>query len=49
MKARTVSAAHWDTAVKHLTATLDKLKVGAKERDDLFAAIGALRGDIVEP
>src|SRR5262245_14464748 len=44
-----ISAANWDTAVKHLTATLDKFKVGQKERDDLFAAVGALRNDIVAP
>ena len=43
-----VSAAHWDTAVKHLTATLDKFKVGQKEREELFAAVGSLRADIVE-
>ena len=44
-----ISAAHWDTAVKHLTATLDKFKVGQKEREELFAAVGTLRADIVEP
>ena len=43
-----ISAAHWDTAVKHLTATLDKFKVGQKEREELFAAVGSLRADIVE-
>ena len=44
-----ISGAHWDTAVKHLTATLDKFKVGQKEREELFAAVGTLRADIVEP
>jgi hypothetical protein len=43
-----ISQAHWDTAVQHLTATLDKFKVGAKEREDLFAAIGPLQADIVD-
>ena len=43
-----ISAAHWDTAVKHLTATLDKFKVGQKDREELFAAVGTLRADIVE-
>ncbi len=44
-----ISSAHWDLAVKHLTATLDKFKAGTKEREELFAAVGTLRGDIVEP
>ena len=44
-----ISAANWDAAVKHLTGTLDKFKVGAKEREELFAAVGALRNDIVQP
>jgi hemoglobin len=43
-----ISQAHWDVAVKHLTATLDKLKVGAKEREELFAAIAPLQADIVD-
>lgn len=43
-----ISAAHWDAAVKHLTATLDKFKVGQKEREELFAAVGTLRADILE-
>lgn len=43
-----ITQAHWDTAVKHLVATLDKFKVGAKEREDLFAAIGPLQADIVD-
>jgi hemoglobin len=44
-----VTPAHWDAAVKHLTATLDKFKVGAKEREEVFAAVGGLRADIVAP
>jgi hemoglobin len=43
-----ISQAHWDVAVKHLVATLDKFKVGAKEREDLFAAIAPLQADIVD-
>jgi hemoglobin len=43
-----ISQAHWDTAVKHLVATLDKFKVGAKEREELFAAIAPLQADIVD-
>lgn len=42
-----ITQADWELAVKHLTATLDKFKVGEKERGELFAAIGALQGDIV--
>jgi hemoglobin len=42
-----ISQAEWDLAVKHLTATLDKFKVGDKERGELFAAVGSLQGDIV--
>ena len=43
-----ITKAEWDKAVQHLTATLDKFKVGAKEREDLFAAIGPLQADIVD-
>ena len=43
-----ISQADWDLSVKHLIATLDKFKVGEKERGELFAAIGSLQGDIVE-
>lgn len=43
-----ITKAEWDKAVQHLTATLDKFKVGAKEREDLFAAIGPLQAEIVD-
>ena len=43
-----ITQAHWDTAVKHLVATLDKFKVGPKEREELFAAIGPLQAEIVD-
>ena len=43
-----ISQAEWEVAVKHLTATLDKFKVGPKEREELFAAIGPLQADIVD-
>ena len=43
-----ITQAHWDKAVQHLVATLDKFKVGAKEREDLFAAIGPLQAEIVD-
>ena len=44
-----LTSAEWDKGVQHLTATLDKLKVGAAERKELLGAVGSLKGDIVEP
>ena len=38
----------WDVSVKDLIATLDKFKVPAKEREEVLAAVGALKKDIVE-
>ena len=38
----------WQVFVKHLVASLDKYKVPAKEKDDLLAALGGLKKDIVE-
>lgn len=38
----------WNVSVKHLIATLDKFKVPAKEKDEVLAAIGGLKTDIVE-
>ena len=43
-----ISGAEWDTAVKHLTATLDHFKVPAKEKDELMKIAASLRADIVE-
>jgi hemoglobin len=43
-----ISSAEWDSAVKHLVATLDQFKVPAREKDELVKAVGALRADIVE-
>ena len=37
----------WQASVKDLQATLDKFKVPDRERDELLAAIGSLKGDIV--
>jgi hemoglobin len=42
-----ITQAEWDLAVKHLTASLDRFKVGDKERGELFAAIGSLQASIV--
>lgn len=44
-----LTSAEWDKGVQHLTATLDKFKVGAAERKELLGAVGSLKGDIVEP
>jgi hemoglobin len=38
---------HFDAMVEDLVKTLDKFKVGAKEKSDLLAALGGMRGDIV--
>ncbi len=38
----------WELSVKHLTATLDKFKVPAKEKSEVLTAIGSLKKDIVE-
>lgn len=38
----------WDASVKHLTATLDKLKVPKKEKEEVLGAIASLKKDIVE-
>lgn len=38
----------WDTAAKHLVATLDKFKVPDKEKQEVVAAVSELKKDIVE-
>lgn len=43
-----ISAAEWDVATRHFTATLDHLKVPAKEKDELLQVFTSVRGDIVE-
>ena len=43
-----IAQAHWDTAVKHLTATLDELNVPAKEKGEVLTAVSGLKKDIVE-
>lgn len=43
-----ITAADWDIAVGHLKATLAKLKVPAKETDEVLALATTLRKDIVE-
>jgi hemoglobin len=43
-----ITEADWNKGVQHLVATLDKFKVGQKEKDDLLAAASGLKKDIVE-
>lgn len=43
-----ISAAEWDTAIKHLATTLDQFKVPAKEKEEFLALTASLKGDIVE-
>jgi hemoglobin len=43
-----ITEAQWNAGVAHLSATLDKFKVGHGERGEVLAAIGSLKGDIVE-
>ena len=42
-----ISQADWNTNVKYLIATLDKLKVPEKEKGEVMTAVGSLKGDIV--
>jgi hemoglobin len=44
-----ITDADWDTAVKLLNATLDKFKVPKAEQDEVRAAIGGMKKDIVAP
>jgi hemoglobin len=43
-----ITAAEWDKAVAHLSATLDHFKVPAKERQELLEIVGKLKAEIVE-
>ena len=42
-----ITGVHWDQSVKLFIATLDKFKVPGKERKELLAIVGSLKGDIV--
>ncbi|HEY8132154.1 MAG TPA: group 1 truncated hemoglobin [Thermoanaerobaculia bacterium] len=43
-----ISEADWNATVNHLIATLEKFKVGAKEKEELLGAISTFKNDIVE-
>ena len=46
-KGMQVSDADWNATVEALVKALDKQKVGAKEKSELLAILGPLKGDIV--
>jgi hemoglobin len=43
-----ISEDDWKAAVDHLIASLDKFKVGKREKDDLLGAVSKFKSDIVE-
>lgn len=47
-KGLAIAAADWEEGVKALLATLDAFEVKGATRDEVIAAVQALRGDIVE-
>ena len=42
-----ITEENWNTAVKHLVATLDEFKVPAKEKEELLTLASSLKKDIV--
>jgi hemoglobin len=43
-----ITEAEWNTTVNHLVASLDKLKVGDREKNELLATVSTLKKDVVE-
>jgi hemoglobin len=43
-----ITEAEWDTAAKHLVATLDKFKVPEPEKKELLDIVSTLKADIIE-
>lgn len=43
-----ISEADWNAAAMHLVASLDKFQVPKQEKDEVLAAVSALKKDIVE-
>jgi hemoglobin len=43
-----VTGAQWDALAGHFVGALDKYKVPEKEKSELLAIVGPMRGDIVE-
>jgi hemoglobin len=42
-----ITAEQWDASVNHLTASLDKFKVGETEKKELLTVVASLKADIV--
>ncbi len=42
-----ITDADWNASAAHLVETLNKFKVPQKEQDEVMAAVGGLKGDIV--
>ena len=43
-----ITESDWETSMKHLAVSLDKLKITGKEREELMGLVDALKKDIVE-
>ena len=43
-----ITDADWNAAAKHLVESLDKFKVGEREKNDLLAFVTSLKKDIVD-
>ena len=43
-----ITKAEWDRSAGHLAASLDKFHVGAREKNEVLAAVTTLEPDIVE-
>ena len=43
-----ITGSEWDASVKSLVATLDKLNVPPKEKDEVLGAVSGLKKDIVD-
>lgn len=47
-KGLAITESDWSIAVKHLTDTLDKFQVPAKEKGEVVAIVAGLKNDVVE-
>ncbi len=43
-----ITDSDWQVAIRHLEATLDKLKVAAREKGEFLALVASFKGEIVE-
>jgi hemoglobin len=46
-KGMNITEAEWDATIEDLVKALDKHKVGAREKNELLGALGAMKKDIV--